>query len=356
THFSEYGITLEELAELGDLVSDVEIAVAENIMARGTPEQKLAALDRWTELLLNDGNNEITIQTWTPWTSSIMSLILYMNHMVRIYEWNSDTPGFTEMITKMQNLIDLWFEKSGEVIQDIEEKCIDGEIDYWGRGTVVIKAGEGLVSQLTLEGREDQLGRWSGKVSTCQQVGMTWQANIVAKKTDEFESDISVGSEAEAFGYDVGIIQEELEVEFIEGFWGDICLPTSGKVDLSYKIEYEFENLGLLFTSVVQDITAWVKITEPVYIDCLPLGGFELDADAQAPFHGAAMDRLNEDRMSGDDAYSEFWEFELNYDPGGGIIAQFEEGPKTLNVPELTYELWQLLTLYQSTFQTTPVE
>jgi hypothetical protein len=95
----------------------------------------------------------------------------------------------------------------------------------------------------------------------------------------------------------------------------------------------------------------YVKIIEPVYIDCSP-SGFEISADAQEPFHGGALVRLNEDRVVRGGQFDGYWKFELKYDdPGGGVIAQFmegfeEENPLVIPFSDGTYTLRQLVTVY----------
>ncbi len=104
--------------------------------------------------------------------------------------------------------------------------------------------------------------------------------------------------------------------------------------------------------STINSIIVFVSINEPVYIDCSP-AGFTLDADAQFPFHGGALEKLNNHRVG----RNGFWEFELEYDPdgpeevapGGGVIAQFEEGPENITFPDGEYKIWQLVSLYQNT-------
>ena len=322
-----------------------ERARIEHDLTIGDDEQALATLGRMTEALLATGEIE-SFEQWNPWTAQVVSLFLRADEVGKNRGWNENTPGLTDLIREMQNLLDKWFLQSEGVIQGLTEKCIQGEIEYGLKAELISRAGTMLSSSLKLD-RADELAKWYDNISNlCANLGITWQANVVTTGKD-FISDISVGSEAQFVGWDVFHEITDLEVEYVNGFWLDTCVPTSGSVSLGYFIDVEHLNLSseisMFDLQIIKNIMAFVRIVTPVYIDCSP-AGFKIDADAQAPFHGKALERINNYRMN-----NGTWEFELEYDPGGGVVAQLEEGPKKLSFPDGEYELWQLVSLYQNT-------
>ena len=293
-----------------------------------------------TESLQAEGEIE-TYEQWNPWTAQIVSLFLRVGEAANRRGWNANTPGFTDLTREMQNLIDQWFQQSDGLMQGYSEKCIQGEIEYAHKVQFIRSAGVWFINLFDLERRE-MSAKWADVLVTCTNLVITWQANVITTGRDFF-SDISVGSEIQSSYFtNVGSpTSTDLEIEFINGFWQDTCVPTSGTVNLGYEIIWDNLNLGSDSPGNISSIKANVGIINPVYIDCSP-AGFEIAADAQAPFHGKALDQLNQNRIGEDGG----WEFDMKYDPGGGVVAQFEQGPENMTFTDGEYELWQLVSLY----------
>jgi hypothetical protein len=111
---------------------------------------------------------------------------------------------------------------------------------------------------------------------------------------------------------------------------------------LAGRIEIEVPNLGMPMNSTLGNIPIGVRADDPVYIDCTAMtDGFVVPPDAQYPFHGGALDELNRHRFE-----DGIWNYEIPYDPGGGLIGQFEEGPLNFIFGEGEYDLWQLISIY----------
>lgn len=344
SHFSEFGVSLQEVVNLVETLAPVaETAILEHNLVIGDDQQALSTLERRIRSLRNAGQIA-SFEEWEPWTANVMSLLLRLNEVTRSRGWNENTPGLTDVLNEMQSLVDQWFEQSDGVLQDLVEQCVQGEIEVIPRVKLIRHVGRWLVRLFSLE-REEVLKNWDELLGICFEWGMTWQANVVTTGSDFF-SDISVGSEVHYSDGSTFEKQETLEVEYVDGFFEGICEVTPGVVSLALKILWIGSTEYYSADRSITSITAYVRIDDPVYIDCSP-AGFDISADAQKPFHGGALETLNADRVGRDG-----WEFDLEYDPGGGVIAQFEEGPKNLTWSEGEYKLWQLLTLYQST----PVE
>ncbi len=137
----------------------------------------------------------------------------------------------------MQNLIDQWFLQGTNTLMVIADKCMQGEIEFVNKVNLIMRVGHWFANQLNLE-RDDLLANWSKVEEICLDVVITWQANVVTTG-NEFFSNISVGTERQ---YPKGIpslFVSELEVEYINGFWLDTCVPTSGSASLAYEISWE---------------------------------------------------------------------------------------------------------------------
>jgi len=245
--------------------------------------------------------------------------------------------------------VDLWFLQTDVVVQEIREKCINGEVAYSFKGVDIIKVGTWLVNKLTLgESKNNQINKWRDTLRACFEWGVIWQANVLTTGSG-FKNDISLGAERNLVDDFFNDSDDEitsitnLEVEYIEGFFEGLCDPMDGKIDLKIDFDKNQSNLGITPDLTIEGMQVKVKITEQVFIDC-GQGYNQNDADAQRPFHGEPLDRLNSERLQDD-----YWVFELDYNPGGGVIAQFEEGPLSLNWSGGQYNLWQLVTVYQTT-------
>ena len=344
THFSDFGVSDEEIQDLLVFITPLaDQARIEHDLTIGNDQQALDTLERIADNLQASGLIE-SFEQWNPWTAQIVSLFLRAGEVAVRRGWNANTPGFTDMTREMQNLIDQWFQKTDGIMQGFAEKCIQGEIEYAYKVQLIRGVGVWFVNRLNLE-RDEMMAKWAVVLKTCTNLVITWQANVTTTG-ENFFSDIAVGSEFQSsyFTDQGNPTKTELEIEFINGFWHDTCVPTSGNVKLGYEINWDSLNLGSDSPGNISSIKAKVEMVKPVYIDCSP-AGFTLDADAQFPFHGGALDKLNQHRIGG----SGFWEFELEYDPGGGVVAQFEQDPEKMTFPDGEYELWQLVSMYQNT-------
>jgi hypothetical protein len=198
-------------------------------------------------------------------------------------------------------------------------------------------------------------------------LSIDWQANVeTTGNNQDFYSDIMLGAEGdlsanydELFstslegwieGKEITIPTDNLEpqnlkVLYLDGEL-DVCVPRDGSFLFTLKFKLTNPNLSSENAKLIgiDKIIAGLKISQSVFIDCAP-AGFDVPAEAQNPFHGEALIRFNKGRLN----EAEMWEFELDYDPGGGVVAQFEEGPKTFNWEHGQQDLWQLITVYQAT-------
>ena len=342
THFSEVGVSLEELADLFDTILPLAaLAQLENALAFGNDQQALAAIERMINFL-QVADPIVSFEQWNSRTAQIVSLTQRVDEVANDFSWNANSPGYTDVVIKFQNLVGQWHQQSDRLMQEYANKCIQGEIENANKVSLITQVGYFFNYNFGWIWRED-FTNWSDVESTCKSVGVSYQANVVTTGTDFF-SDISIGIEDQCLGSSCSYDPLELEVEYIDGFWLDTCVPTSGTAKLKLDIFWEGLNLGNDNLDYINSITVYVSIIDPVYIDCSP-AGFELTADAQYPFHGGALEQVNQHRVNGDGR----WEFELEYDPGGGVVAQFEEGPEKMTFPDGEYELWQLISLYQNT-------
>ena len=354
THFSEFGVSQQEVADLVQmLVPLAETARLEHALAVGDDAQILRAFERMIASLRNAGQVESFAQ-WEPWTANVFNLVRRYHEVRNQRGWDDNTPGLTDTFRKMQGLIEQWFQQSEGVLRALNEKCIQGKIEVIPRVKLMFGFVTAFFPILESDQEMDDVAEtWMDLTTVCFACGITWQANVVTTGS-EFFSDISVGSEV---SNDPQIIftdtnrlfrRTALEVEYIDGFWLDTCVPTPGSVTIELEMHWEDTDFygG---TGYISSITVFVKIDEPVYIDCSP-AGFEITADAQEAFHGGALEELNKGREGGRSSLGRDrgWRYELEYDPGGGVIAQFEEGPETFSWSEGKYELWQLVTLYQT--------
>lgn len=339
THFSEFGVSQQEIVELAEMILPVAM---EQALAIGDDRQAMIALEHMINELLIAGHIE-NFEQWEPWTADVIRLILRFEEIVEQRDWDENTPGLTDTMRAMQGLIDRWFQQSDGVMQDFADKCVQGEIEVAPRVHWIWAVGVILWDRLSLD-RDEVLDNWLEILRNCAGNTITWQANVVTTG-DDFFSDISVGSQV-SFDFDGWLGRHlrgtELEVEYIEGAFADICESKPGVVDLGYEIQWDGKSEIYSVYENIDSIILHVSIGGPVYIDCAP-AGFEITAEAQRPFHGGALELLNEDRVG----QWGTWEFEVEYDPGSGIIAQFEEGPESFSWSEGKYELWQLLTMYQ---------
>jgi hypothetical protein len=340
THFSEFGVSQQEITELAEMMLPVAM---EQALAIGDDRQAMIALEHMINELLVAGHIE-NFEQWEPWTADVIGLILRFEEVVEERGWNENTPGLTDTLNAMQGLIDQWFQQSDGVMQGLAAKCVQGEIEMAPRMNLIVKIGNWMHFHLSLD-RAEVLSDWSDEMVSCVSFEITWQANVVTTGGD-FSSDISVGSDFSSAALMPGVIKERtaLEVEYIEGTFADICVSKPGVVELGVFFALEGSTEFYSAEVYIDNITLYVSIVDQIYIDCAP-AGYEITAEAQKPFHGGALEVLNEHRLG----ESGSWEFEVEYDPGGGIIAQFEEGPESLSWSEGKYELWQLLTLYQGT-------
>ncbi len=94
THFSEFGVSVEELEELVDtIVPLAELAQLEHALAFGNDQQALAALERMTELLLAEGEID-SFEQWNSWTAQVMSLFLRAAEVTDRLDWNAKHSRF----------------------------------------------------------------------------------------------------------------------------------------------------------------------------------------------------------------------------------------------------------------------
>lgn len=349
THFTEFGVSqemIEDVEGLSKLIGEIKL---EHELAKGDDNQKLAALDHMIEEMVARGEEGINLNNWESWTTETLSLILRVDEVAVKNKWNANTPGFIELMSELQILVDLWFQESDGVVQEIREKCVQGEVGYGFRGVEIITVGPWLVNKLTLgESKNNQINKWRDTLRTCFDWGVIWQANVVTTGPG-FKNDISLGAERNLVDDFFNDSRDKitsitnLEVEYIEGFFENLCVPKDGKIDLKIGFEKNYANLGMTSNLTIEGLQVKVNIIEQVFIDC-GQGYSQAEADAQRPFHGEPLDRLNFGRL-----HDDYWEFVLDYNPGGGVIAQFEEGPLALNWSDGQYDLWQLVTVYQTT-------
>lgn len=361
THFSEYGVSQEELLNLLDSIAPVaETAIIEHGLVLGSDQQALSALGRMIESIRNAGSIA-SFEAWEPWTANVVNLTLRLEEVIESRGWDENTPGLTDILGEMQGLIDQWFQQSEGVVQALADKCVQGEIEVFPRIRLIREVGSWINKRLKLE-REEEFNNWASAQTECFNLGVTWQANVVTT-SNNFFSDISVGSQVPTGDVEVTVSstdpptfivskiqQTPLEVEYIDGFWHINCVGAPGVVELGFAIVWQTADDYFQATDFISSISGYVSIREPVDIDCSP-AGINVTAKAQEPFHGGALDELNKGRVGVGtvDLGEGLWEFKLKYNPGGGEIARFEEGPKNLSFPDGEYKLWQLISIYQGT-------
>jgi hypothetical protein len=349
SHFSIIGFSKEEIiAQFTQVVPANVDAQILNILSLAGDDDILDVLANWAGLVKGAGQIG-TYEEWVTWTASYNSLLQWTFWLINDRGWDMNTPGLAGLLDELQAILDLWFKQTTAVVEALTEKCLDGELKEFIKISQIIEVGKSLAGYLGLE-KEEEFKIWEDLANSCLNFTITWQANVVTRGTapglGDFFSDISVGSEGHSPQPGSSfVIMHELEVEYIDGFWHDKCVTQSGEVVLMLDIDWDTPNFGSSIGISLNSITAYVTITNPVFIDCTaaPIWA-QYNADAQAPFHGAALDELNKERV--EDGH---WKFELVYNPGSGLVAQFEEGfeePITLDFPSGKYEFSQLVSLY----------
>jgi hypothetical protein len=252
-----------------------------------------------------------------------------------------------DLLNGIQSLLDQWLQQSEGVVQTLVDECQQGQLESMVKIGQILEVGQWLADEYTLEWDED-LGSWEEEALKCHNLSATYQASVITDGTasdgTKLHSDILLGAQADfsAMTANPGTpVSTELTVDYIEGFWSGICTPNSGTAELALDVDWVLPNLGSAFGNSLKSIKVYVKFVEQVDIDC-SANRFEFSANAQAPFHGGALERLNKDRES---AYG--WEFEIEYKPGGGAAGHFEEANDKLTWPHGTYNLWQIITVCQ---------
>ena len=344
THFSEFGVSDEGLeGQIEEFISDNEEALVETALALGADQLILNALNNWAQVVQDSGEID-TYEEWASWTASFSSLLQWTFYAIEVSGWNMDTPGVAGLLDELQAILDQWFEQTTAVVEALAEKCQDGELVEFIKIQQIIEVGESLVTLLSLE-RDEELQSWKDLADTCLNFTLTWQANVLTTG-ENFESDIAIGTEITSQGSKIAPpvnASVPLEVEYIAGFWEQRCEGIPGFVSLEGEVDWDTPNFGSSFEASLEKITVYVGIILNVFIDCSP-AGFPIPADAQEPFHGGALVELNKDRLE-----DGRWKFDLEYNPGGGLVAQFEEGldePIKLPFPTGEYEFYQLVSLY----------
>jgi hypothetical protein len=347
SHFSDTGAAEGSLADL---------------LLDSVPEDDQAEVDQWLALLGDDSAALRVIGDmiddlielgdlddylgWDIYTERVFQAFHRISDEIHRRGWEDENPeGWEHLLERWQDLQDQWFKTSEEVLKTLAEECTSGNYSALAGVAHILYVAQDVdeyAEHILNGGDYDKLGEIA---SVCLKFDITWQATVTATGTgsdgSELYSDISLYAEARFSETEFSEIVD-LQVDYITGIW-DICKPTPGKIRLDRDYEFDSANFGILpqsdtFTGF-EGFKVFAAITEPVYIDCSP-AGFQINADAQAPFHGAALAKLNEDRTE-----SEFglWEYELAYDPVGVIIAQFAELYTTFTVSELEYELTQIV-------------
>jgi hypothetical protein len=371
SHFTDFGDARDDIGSFleatlpAGLRERVEHGVAQFESAR-----TIDALRRWMDYL----REEIAVpdvDTFDGWTANIESAFLEAGRSAETFDWTADTSGFDEVVAAMQALLDRWFTEADAFVTGFGNDCVQGDISGFFDILRVAFIGIDMVNEVGVPERPI-FDTWTGLAGQCLQLGVTWQANVITTGPDDgFFSDISFGAlyEFEAMGTEAVAIalggvdpqgshvlaDEEadvpLEVEYIDGFWeGLSCSPTPGTATLAPVIAWEMPNLGDISDATITRIEVGVWISVDIVLEC---GAAGITADAQKAFHGGAMRMLNESRLR-----DGLWHFEVESDPGGGMLGQKQEGPQNLPFTyaddqgvehPANYELWQLLTVYQRT-------
>jgi hypothetical protein len=350
THFSEMSVALLELLEtLQGVTPSDDGNMFEQALAANSPAVAMITLQFWYSSLQEKGGLVETYQDWETWTTEVNTLLRMTGLIASTVEWDDDTVEFAVLLENRQSLYDQWVGVSDQIAHSLGEHCLDGHLEDAMKLQLIRRVVLPLSLGLELA-PSDVRQSWANLSQNCTNLGLTWQANVVTSGSGFF-SDISLGAEQSPLDWNSETVQETLLViEYIDGAFSD-CATSTGDANLEANIELEIPNLqlGLPFTEPttdivgVEDIIVHVTILSPVDIDCnVVVGGLIEFPDVLFPFHGGALEEVNKPRLATEGG----WEFELDYDPGGGLVAQFEEGPETYPFDGGSYQLWQLISLY----------
>lgn len=371
THFSDFGAAAQELLDLVEAVAptghqarfvhslmrwqDAETAEHE---ARGAATYD--ALDAWIEYLIDNQPDQEDVAGFETWTAAIVPLV-HSIPVLELFSHNTDLlkARRDDALERSTHLYESWIEAAESLVNDLFDQCVAGDVQAsLGIFRLTRIATQMYSAPLNLFPSMSLLG-WVEGFAECWRVSLTWQADVITSGTGanaSFVSEISVGAEArpEPGEFATDLLSDEideqlqifdttvpLEVEYIAGFWEDTCVGMPGSANLTLDVHVGLPNLGIPGASSIDGFTARVRIVEDVFIACSAAG---FTADGQYPFHGGALELLNEPHLVAGE-----WEFALTPDPGGGVVAQFIESGLIFPFPDGEYEMAQLLTLYQLT-------
>lgn len=372
THFSDPGAAKNELAEnleglegLADSISDLENTLAK----MKDSNEAIAFLKYKAEELQRQGATVIGLENWHAWTYDISDLLSRLNEAYYEHQWDQNSPRGKDLRTQMSLLVDEWYIATDNTVPVISKKCEQGEIIYMTLNDLI--AGAAHVFEQFFPSKDDfregKLKDWKKALSSCYNWAVDWQANVGTKGTVQtFENFINLGAESQigVTGSNYNLTSStELKVLYVQGFFQGLCEPTVGTATLIFNYQHSggkliINNNEIDPTGHKFDIRLGVKVDEYPSIDCgqglLKPGG----AEANMPFHGEALMQLNKGRLVADGStWDGFWVYDLVYKPGGGVIAQFQEGyfeagegskPKIVTWDGAKAELSQLVNLYVS--------
>ncbi|MBN2043821.1 MAG: hypothetical protein JW757_02275 [Anaerolineales bacterium] len=375
SHFSDPGAAKKELGDnlgalegLADGIADFENKLA---LARDSNEA-IALFKFWADEYQRQSAGISNLERFQEWSVAVSSLLNRYDAAIGKFGWDKNTPGWQALRTQMSLLADDWHIVIDSLVPRVAQKCDQGEIIYQPLAANILSFSENQDRLVPPNDsfRSDKREAWEKTMWSCFHWAVDWQANVGTTATVEtFENFINLGAEMEVNIKEMMRSQitpnksyttsTDFKVLYIQGFFEGLCEPTVGAATLRFDYEHRgprivINNNEIDPTGHEFNIRLSVKVDKYPSIDC----GQGLlkpdDADAEMPFHGAALQQLNKDRFRESDG---FWVFRLVYKPGGGVIAQFQEGyfeagegskPKKVTWEGAEAELSQLVNLYVS--------
>ncbi|MEK6221755.1 MAG: hypothetical protein N2D54_05865 [Chloroflexota bacterium] len=357
-HFSGFGTATPGIIELMQGVVPTAIdARFDGALALGrTDEGNIRILQFLYINVLNTASTVDSNENWENWTGVILTLFKRTFEVARSEEWNEDTPGYSDLLVLMKNIANQWINVSDRRFESLAEHCLDGDIEQAFKIQLFIEVYDLFEKILEFDPR-DEREEWFNAKENCTNWGLLWQGNVVASGSN-VKSDISLIAEHPGLTYDLLIPfvprRTNLEIEYVLGIFEN-CAVKNGETEFDIHIDYLVPNLRPRLDLGIDFITIFLTMVKPVSIDCsLTLGespvvdealalflGVDIFTNYQLAFHGRPLGEINKDRTN-----QGRWEFKLDYDPGGGDIAWFEEGPKEIEIPTGKTNVWQLLKLY----------
>lgn len=344
-HFSDPGAAKDDLVEiLKPFVPEDDRAKLDQFLADATDELAFRVLEAY----LSDLMPEQRFDDYDGWVIVTEKIELALQRLAEAEyrEWSDEQ---ADRIRKLWGEdLRQWVDTTMAVSRSLVEDCQRGNIAF-GAGILQMRDVTDDIWRADFYDFTELLDQLDQDYRDCVQFDILYQATVTTEgyyQGENLYSDISLYAEAGIRSEDESHIKTaDLNVDYITGIWADACEPRPGKAHLTFDLDMGTPNLGLPMSNALESFKAYVSITDPVFIDCAPTG-FQLSADAQAPFHGGALDTLNEERATNSECEQGcYWEFELEYDPEGSIIAQFSELYVKFSVSEVNYTLSQIVNI-----------